>query len=118
MAKIVKDTREVMNVEEELKKLETTKKDSKKRQEKKEEKSKKKESKKTNKKNKKKEKKKSGIFNYFKSIKSEISKVKWPSKKDMIKYSIATIVFIIFFAIFFYCIDLVIAIIKEAVKNG
>ncbi len=119
MAKIVKDTRKVMNVEEELKKLETTKKDSKKKQEKKkEEKPKKKEEKKKNKNKQKKEKKKSGLFAYFKSVKSEISKVKWPSKKDMIKYSIATIVFILFFAIFFYCIDFVIAIIKEAVKNG
>ena len=114
MAKIVKDTRKVMNVEEELKKLETTKKDSKKKQEKKkEEKPKKKEEKKKNKNKQKKEKKKSGLFAYFKSVKSEISK-----EKDMIKYSIATIVFILFFAIFFYCIDFVIAIIKEAVKNG
>ena len=114
MAKIVKDTREVMKVEEELKKLEKTKKDKKK----KEEKPKKVEGKKSNKKKKKKERRKSGLFAYLKSVKSEILKVKWPSKKDMIKYSIATIVFILFFALFFYCIDLIIAILKEAVKNG
>ena len=29
-------------------------------------------------------------------VKSEISKVHWPSKEDMVRYSIATIVFIIF----------------------
>ena len=39
------------------------------------------------------------------SFKSEFNKIKWPSKKEMIKYSIATIVFIIFFALFFFAID-------------
>ena len=41
------------------------------------------------------------------SFKSEFKKIKWPSKKDMIKYSIATIAFVIFFAIFFYLIELI-----------
>ena len=122
MAKIVKDKREVMNVEEELKKIESTKKKTKKEDSKstsKKDEKKKETKKKQNQKVKtKKGKKKSGLFAYLKSVKSEISKVKWPSKKDMIKYSIATIVFIIFFALFFYCIDLILATIKEVVRNG
>ena len=44
-----------------------------------------------------------------------MSKVKWPSKKDMVKYSIATIIFIVFFAVFFYLIDLIIALLKAGV---
>ena len=92
MAKVVKDTREVIDVDEELakiKKEEKTQKkvdfkDSKKKPQKKSVKSKK-----TNKK------KHSKVVTFFKEVKSEMSKVKWPSKKDMVKYSIATIIFIV-----------------------
>jgi len=46
--------------------------------------------------------KKEGFFN---GIKSEFKKVRWPNKKEMVKYSIATIVFVLFFGIFFYLIE-------------
>lgn len=59
--------------------------------------------------------KKGGIIGWFKDVKKEVSKVKWPSKKEMIKYSIATIVFIIFFALFFYAIELLMAFFKSLV---
>jgi len=39
----------------------------------------------------------------------EAKRVHWPSKKDMVKYSMATIAFIIFFSIFFYIINVVFA---------
>lgn len=42
-------------------------------------------------------------------VKSEFQKVFWPTKKDMVKYSITTILFIIFLSIFFYLIDVVFA---------
>lgn len=42
-------------------------------------------------------------------VKSEFQKVFWPTKKDMIKYSITTILFIIFLSVFFYLIDVVFA---------
>ena len=48
-------------------------------------------------------------------VKSEFKKVHWPSKKDMIKYSIATIVFIIFFALFFRLIQTIFAILLKLV---
>ena len=34
------------------------------------------------------------IKNFFKDVKKEISKVKWPTKKDMFKYSLTVILFI------------------------
>ena len=37
-------------------------------------------------------------------VKSETLSVHWPNKKDMIRYSIATIFFIVFCAVFFYAI--------------
>jgi len=55
------------------------------------------------------------ICNFFKSIKTEMSKVTWPNKKNMIKYSIATIVFIIFFALFFYGIIVVFGLLKDLI---
>ena len=36
------------------------------------------------------------------TFKTEFSRIKWPNKKEMVKYSIATIVFVIFFALFFF----------------
>ena len=42
---------------------------------------------------------------FFKSVKSEFKKVRWPNKKEMVKYSIATVVFVLFFGIFFYLIE-------------
>lgn len=57
-------------------------------------------------------KKEKGIFNYFKEVKTEMSKVKWPTKKEMITYTMATLVFIIFFAAFFLLIEVIFAWLK------
>ena len=46
---------------------------------------------------------------FFYGIKKEMGKVRWPNKKEMLTYSIATIAFVIFFAIFFTVADFVIA---------
>lgn len=46
-------------------------------------------------------------------VKSEFIKVRWTSKKDMVKYSIATIVFIVFCSLFFYGIDTIFALIQS-----
>jgi len=118
MAKVVKSKREILDVDEELEKLEGNGKKSK---EKKKDSSKKESKKEVKKDASKKSKKvkatkpKKGIFKYFHEVRVEISKVKWPSKKDMVKYSIATLVFILFFSAFFYIIDLIFALLKAGV---
>lgn len=53
---------------------------------------------------------------FFKNVKSEMKKVKWPTKKDMIKYSVATLSIIIFFGLFFTASDFIIMGIKELMK--
>ena len=62
---------------------------------------------------------KKGLFTKFRifchGVKSEFEKVHWPSKKDMVKYSIATIVFVIFCGLFFYAIDIIFAFIKTRI---
>ena len=104
MAKIVKDTRETIDIDTEIDKI---KNENKKRKTTKEVK------KDNKKKDVKKVKTKKKHFKFLREVKAEMAKVKWPSKKDMIKYSIATIIFVIFFALFFYAIDVVIALLKE-----
>ena len=68
----------------------------------------------------KKEKVKKELF--LTGVKKEMGKVRWPLKKEMIKYSIATLSFIIFFGLFFTLGDLIIAGFKMLVgywkKNG
>ena len=44
---------------------------------------------------------------------SEFKKVHWPTKENMIKYSVATIVFVIFCGLFFYAIDVIFALIQS-----
>ena len=55
------------------------------------------------------------VKKFFSEVKKELAKVRWPNKKDMVKYSVATIVFVIFFAGFFYAIDLLMALVKTLV---
>lgn len=54
---------------------------------------------------------KKGIFasikGWFKGVFKEVKNVRWPNKKEMFKYSVATIVFILFFALFFFIVELI-----------
>ena len=77
---------------------------------------KKKDKKKEEKKSNKKEEKKPAVKkeSWFHGVKSEFKKVRWPNRKEMVKYSIATICFIIFFGLFFYAIQLIIWLIQRA----
>ena len=42
---------------------------------------------------------------WWHGVKSEFKKVRWPNRKEMVKYSIATITFILFFGLFFFAIE-------------
>lgn len=55
------------------------------------------------------------IKKFFSEVRKEFSKVKWPNKKDMVKYSVATIVFVIFFALFFYGIMALMSLVQSLV---
>lgn len=49
---------------------------------------------------------------YIEEVKDEMKKVKWPTKKEMIKYTISTLSFIILFALFFLAIASLFAFVK------
>ena len=55
------------------------------------------------------------IFNFFKGVKDEMSKVVWPTRRDMVKYSIATIIFVVVFALYFYGIEVFMAWLKSVI---
>ncbi len=58
-----------------------------------------------------------GLFVKFRlfcnGVKNEFLKVHWTSKKDMLKYSIAVIFFIIFCSLFFYLIYVLFALLQS-----
>ena len=49
------------------------------------------------------------IARFFMGVKGEMKKVKFPTKKEMVTYSVATLTFILIFAIFFSVTDFVLA---------
>ncbi|MDD4035946.1 MAG: preprotein translocase subunit SecE [Bacilli bacterium] len=52
------------------------------------------------------------IMQFFLGVKKEMKRVRWPNKEHMFKYSVATIVSVIFFSSFFYLIYIIITYIK------
>ncbi len=52
------------------------------------------------------------LVRFFISIKGEMKKVRWPNKKEMITYSVATVSFIVVFALFFSLTDIVLTNLK------
>ena len=50
---------------------------------------------------------------FFKGLKKEVGLVKWPEGKEIVKYTVATIVFCFILIMFFQGLNLVLAYIKE-----
>ncbi len=53
------------------------------------------------------------IAKYFKGVKKEIGRIRWTNGKDLIKYSTATLSFMIFMGAYFYLIDLLVAALRS-----
>lgn len=56
------------------------------------------------------------IMNFIKEVSKEVSKVRFSTKKEMLAYTTATIMFIVVFALFFTGTDLVLAFLKQLVR--
>lgn len=52
------------------------------------------------------------LKDFFSDVKKESQKVIWTSKKSLVKYSVATLAFMIFICLFFVGTDLLIALIS------
>ena len=58
--------------------------------------------------------KKSDKESYLSGVKSELKKVSWPKFKDILKYTLATIIFCLILAGFFSILNLILSLIKGA----
>jgi len=56
------------------------------------------------------------IARFFANVKKEMKKVRWLTKKEMIKYSVAVLSIMIFFGLFFVGSDLLIGFVKVLVS--
>lgn len=53
------------------------------------------------------------ITKYFKGVKKEIGRIRWTTPKDLLKYSLTTVSFMLFLGVYFYIIDLLISLIRS-----
>ena len=56
----------------------------------------------------------SKIIGYFKGVRKEISRIRWTKGKELGKYSVAAVSIIFFFCVYFYVIDLLIALLRSS----
>lgn len=52
------------------------------------------------------------IKNFFKGVKKETKSVRWPDGKILFKYSVVTILMLVFFGLFFYGFDALFAFLR------
>ena len=53
------------------------------------------------------------IARFFVNVKKEMKKVRWPKKKEMVKYSIDTIVIVCYLMTYFTLSDVVISLVEK-----
>lgn len=53
------------------------------------------------------------LKDFFADVKKEGKKVVWTSKKNLVKFSVATLLFMLFICLFFVATDLIIALITK-----
>ncbi len=56
------------------------------------------------------------IKSFFYGVKKEIERVRWPNRKNMVKYSVAVLSFCALLSFFFYIINIIIVLLKEVLK--
>ena len=53
---------------------------------------------------------------FFQGVKKEASRIHWPNKKDLVKYSLTCIVLIVFFGAYFFALDALFAFLKGVIS--
>ena len=53
------------------------------------------------------------ISKYFKGVKKEISRIRWTSGKELTKYSVTAVLFMLFLGAYFYAIDILVSLIRS-----
>ena len=61
--------------------------------------------------------KKENIFKrvgkYFKGVGKELKRIRWTDKKDLFKYTLCTLAFVVFFGVYFYAIDWLVLLVRS-----
>ncbi len=55
---------------------------------------------------------------FLAGVKKEMARVRWPKKKEMIKYSVAVLLCIIVFGVFFVASDVIIAAVRTFAEEN
>ena len=53
------------------------------------------------------------IVKYFKGVGKEFKRIRWTDKKDLFKYSLCTLAFVLFFGVYFYAIDWIVLLVRS-----
>ena len=53
------------------------------------------------------------IARFFVNVKKEMKKVRWPKRKEMVKFSIATVVIVCFLMAYFTLSDVIISLVEK-----
>ena len=56
------------------------------------------------------------IAKYFKGVLKELKRIRWTDKKDLFKYSICALVFVLFLGVYFYVIDWIVLLVRSLSK--
>ena len=56
------------------------------------------------------------IARYFNGVAKETRRIKWTTGKELLKYSVATVAFVVFFGLYFYGIDWLALLIRSLAK--
>lgn len=57
----------------------------------------------------------SRVMTFCHGVKVESKRIHWISKKELAKYSVATLIFVIFFSMFFYLVDVIYALVHSLI---
>ena len=56
------------------------------------------------------------IGKYFKGVGKELKRIRWTERKDLVKYSICTLLFVLLFGVYFYAIDWLVLLVRSLAK--
>ena len=56
------------------------------------------------------------IIKYFKGVKKEISRIRWTNGKELLKYSLITIAFMLIIGAYFYGIDMLVTLLRSVAQ--
>ena len=53
------------------------------------------------------------IAKYFKGVNKELKRIRWTSGKELAKYSLTAVLFMLFVGVYFYAIDMLVSLLRS-----